>query len=167
MMYFKEFIEKQTHEYQKKLSLLYDTLKGQPKHDIFDHSDDRNNPYVFIRVKIKSETYDKLSDLNLGVKVFNIGNKLVYRLQNGSFGHPIGPSKILEDREEIEDKIEQGMTEEEAYIDLFKNIPETILKFMEDVYQNIENSLDRRNPVKMDPATDRQLLNSIVTALFA
>jgi len=165
MEYFKEYLEKKDKENKKKLEDIFDLLKRVEGIKALEYLD-YDNPYIFVRVQPEKHISAGLVDLDLGVRIFTAGNKVVYRLQQGPKGLQIGPSKAIEDPDEIDDYIEQGKSEQEAYNEIFRQIPKKIKKFLRRVYENINSRMQGRTNQDMDSEKYKQILNSILTAKF-
>lgn len=167
MLQFLEYMEKTDKETIDKIKTLYELLKKDKDMEVKDFTEDENNPFIFVKTPLNSEVYEILSELNIGIKIFNIGEKLVYRLYHGPRGVPIGPSKVLEDHEDIATAMQSGKSEQEAYEDLYKSVSEKLKKFTEKVLENLESKIGgMKPPLKMDAPRDREILNSIVSVLF-
>ncbi len=168
MKTFTEYLDRENEQKKEKLEKIAEFLKRIEKFTVLPFLEKENQSYVFVRFPVDSSLKDKLQDLQLGIRIFIIGKKLVYRLQQGSKGFPIGPSKRIEDQEEIEDLIEKGKSEEEAYNNVMKRIPNEFRKYMKQVYKNIEvrtKGLDQEDR-DTDATKYKAILNSILTAKF-
>lgn len=160
---FNEYLEKHSRETKKKLEDILDLLKRVDEIKPLGYLD-QDNPYIFIRIQQDKNINQNLSILDLGVRIYSIGNKLTYRLQRGPKGIQIGPARIIEDPEEIEDLLTQGKTEQEAYNEIFRQIPKKIKHFIKKVYENINNKFKEKISVDTDSEKYNQILNSILTA---
>jgi len=165
MEYFKEYLEKKDKENKKKLEDIFELLKRVEGIKVLEYLS-YEVPYLFVRTQVGKHISPALVDLDLGVKIFNAGNKLVYRLQQGPKGIQIGPSKTIEDPDEIEDYIEQGKSEQEAYNEIFRQVPKKVKKFLRRVYENINSQVRGKTNIDMDAEKYKQILNSILTAKF-
>lgn len=160
---FNEYLEKKNRENKNKLADILDLLKRVDGIKPLEYIE-QENPYIFVRVQPEKHINQNLAVLDLGVCIYCAGNKLAYRLQQGPKGNQIGPAKTIEDQEEIEDLIMQGKTEQEAYNEIFRQIPKKIKHFLRKVYENINDRVKGR--IDIDPESEKyqQILNSIVAA---
>jgi len=167
MKTFTEYLDRENEQKKEKLEKMAEFLKRIEKFTVLPFLGKEDQSYVFVRFPVDSSLKDKLKDLQLGIRVFIVGKKLVYRLQQGAKGFPIGPSKKIEDQEEIEDLVEKGKSEEEAYNTVMKRIPNEFRAFMKQVYKNIEKRTKGLDQGKdTDAEKYKEILNSILTAKF-
>lgn len=162
---FNEYLEKKDKEDKKKLEDIFNLLKRVDGIKTLGYLD-YDIPYIFVRVQAGKHISPTLIELDLGVRIFNAGHKVVYRLQHGPKGTQIGPSRVIEDLDEIDDYLEQGKTEQEAYNEIFRQIPKKLKKFLRRVYENINSKMTGKINQDMDAEKYRQTLNSILTTKF-
>ena len=169
MKTFIEYLDRENEQKKEKLEKMSDFLKRIDKFTVMPFLNKEEQSYIFVRFPVDSSLKDKLKDLQLGLRIYIIGKTLVYRLQQGAKGFPIGPSKKIEDQEEIEDLVEKGKSEEEAYNTVMKRIPNEFRKFMKQVYKNIEirtKGMDQKDDKDTDAEKYKAILNSILTSKF-
>lgn len=159
---FREYFER-SHKKENinKLKKIFDLLSRVKGFDTYDFTDNETAPYVFASVLSNLDVEEKLRNLNLGVRIFLAGDEVVYRLQQGSKGFIIGPSRKIEDQKEIESIILQGKTEEEAYNEIFKKIPNQIRSFMTKIMMNLHKKGINNIKHEKDNEIYRNIINSI------
>lgn len=162
MILFSEFMSLEQRKVVEKLKELKKHLERVEKFRVRDFTDNEQTPYIFVQLPIDSKLNDALRQVGLGIRVFVMGGNMVYRLQIGPKGGPIGPAKKLEDQEEIEDLVQQGKTEEQAYNEMMRRVPNEFRKYLKKVARNIEGSKSRL-PDDTDNERYMAILNQMIT----
>lgn len=161
---FKEFIEedKDIKNNNNKLEKVYRILSSTKNFRVSKSiSEDSPDSYLFIQIPINSRYKNDLKELNLGIRIYVINKRLNFRLQEGFKGNQIGPAKQIEFQDEIENLVDNGKTEEQAYNEILRNLPNKLRKFMENVHANIIKNCDgERYDSKKDMETERNIIAS-------
>lgn len=163
MQLFSEFMKERVENARSKIHHLFQYLKTRDEL-VPELRVTNDQPYIFVMLKPSQPGLRKLEGLGLGVKIFDVGSKLVYRLQHGRNGTPIGPSRVIEDHDRIRDEIEKGKNEDQAYNEMFARIPDIISEFMNKVHKNIHKRVEGE-PVDMDAEKQREIINAIVASV--
>jgi hypothetical protein len=161
---FKEFIEedKDIKSNNDKLEKVYRLLSSINNFRVSKSIDEYlPNSYLFVQIPINSKFKEDFKKINLGIRIYVINKKLSFRLQNGFKGNQIGPAKQIEFQEEIENMIDKGKTEDQAYNEILRNLPNKLKRFMQDVYSNILKKYNNKNIDQKDMEIERNIITSM------
>ncbi len=162
MQLFSEFVKERAEKARSKIHHLFQYLETREDMAVELHVVNEE-PYIFIKTNPGTVAFKKLEGLGLGVKIFDVGSKLVFRLQHKPKGQAIGPSNIIEDHDRIRKEIEGGKDEDQAYNEMFARVPDLVLDFMKKVFENIHKRVEG-SPVNQDVEKEREIINSIVAS---
>jgi hypothetical protein len=161
---FRTFSEEAEKQSKEKLKILLEILKKN-KFLVIEDFTNEERPYIYVKIDKKDDLYERFKDLDLGIRIFSIGKKLVYRIQQGTKGHPVGTSKSIEKPGEIEDHVAQGKSEIKAYKDVFSETPKILIDFMDKVLNHMETKIDGKPQTEFDIEQKRMILNSIISSI--
>lgn len=136
-MNFTSFLNNKKEQSKKQLEIIRDVLiEGEFEIDDFTNE---NEPYIFCQSKQK--------DLNFeGIRIYKIGSKIAYRIQNESETEPYGKAYSLEIENAFQDLI-SNMDEEKA-ADHVKNL---IIKELNSFFEESAKAQEKINIGKFDP----------------
>lgn len=166
MLSFKEYVNNDKNRNKEILEKIADLLRRTKGIEIYSFLERDEESYIFALVPVESKLSEKLKKIKLGIRIYNIGNDIIYRLQKGPKGFPIGVAKKLVDKEEIENLIDSGESNTGAHNTLIRKIPEKLGKFMRKVFQNIEKAVTYSPNDEQQDDIYQKILNSILTAKF-
>ena len=166
-MIFKNYTDQKDEENGAKLRLIHKILSGNKKIELVNGLEE-SVPYLFIKIpNIGGQIQQRLKDLDidLGVRIFGAGDKIVYRIQTGPKGVPVGPSKVLGNARRLEELLEAGEDPTTAYEEVYRGAVTEIAKYLVKVFKNIDRS--RPKPPQTDWSAQRAflVLHSIVASL--
>lgn len=162
---FKEYIEEDNKDNKEILTRISDLLKRTKGVEIYSFLEREQDSYIFALIDIhNNDLVQKLKDIKLGIRIYIINDDVLYRLQQGPKGFPIGPAKKLINQEEIEDIISQGKNNQSAYNELIRKIPNKLKDFLTKIFQNIKKSYRSNNSSDNKAIINRKILNNILTS---
>lgn len=125
MQTFNEFVDKQTRKAQKHLSLMkkmFETNSMKVKDNLEGYGEEE--PYIYV--------YNKDNDLSFeGVRIYEIGGKIVYRVQKEFDTHPYGRAYELDIVEMYDDLMNDKKKEEEIGKEIVKSVVNEIKGFFD------------------------------------
>ena len=121
---FGEFIDKKTRESRKRLKLVEQILtKGGMT--VKNHVEDRE-PYLFVLSPSKKVSF-------AGVRIYQIGESIAYRIQKEEKTHPYGKAYRLDIAQMYDDLTsDDDMTEKKAAYDVIEALPKELKKFFDE-----------------------------------
>lgn len=121
MTEFLEFVDRKKRETKHHLVLIHKLFnKMNMKAEAFF---DENEPYVFLNCP---------DDLSFGgIRIYEIGNKVVFRVQKENKTHPYGRAYLLDLQEMFNDFLSEHLKEEEAG----KKVVESVVKEVANFFQ--------------------------------
>lgn len=120
MKLFLEFLDRKQREGKHHLSLLAKVLKKE-NYDVKSFLDEEE-PYIFVYNKNKNTNFD-------GVRIYEIGNMVAYRIQKREQTHPYGTAYRLDMEGMFNDFMSENMTEENAGKKVMQSVIDEIEKF--------------------------------------
>ena len=121
MEQFLEFVNKQQREGKRHLVILEKALK---KGNINAKMVDADDPYLFLPSPDESLSFG-------GVRVYQIGDTIAYRVQKQEKTHPFGRSYLLDVEEMFEDFMTDEIGEETAAQRVVETIADELNKFFQ------------------------------------
>lgn len=120
---FLEFIDKKQRQAKKHLKLIEQLLSknGMEVKSHIDNDED-DQPYIFVKSTDKRLSFE-------GVRIFEIGNMVAYRVQKQEKTHPYGKSYMLDVEDMFNDYMSENMKEEEAGKKVIESVVDEIQKF--------------------------------------
>ncbi len=120
MATFREFVNRKQRESTKHLGLIKKTLEkqGMLVNDFLKEED----PYVFVKSNNQKLSFD-------GVRIYQIGGDMCYRIQKESKTHPYGKAYLLDVEGMYDDLISDRVKEEKAGKKVMKAIAEELKNF--------------------------------------
>jgi hypothetical protein len=120
MYNFLEFVDRKERESRKHLKLVSKALNesGMKVYDHIDHEDS----YIFVKAPKEGLPFE-------GIRIYEIGNSLAYRVQKEKDTEPYGKAYPLDLEEMFNDLMGENMKEEEAGKEIIKGISKEIKEF--------------------------------------
>jgi len=122
MQQFLEFIDRKQREANKHLKLLERLLKTSDL-IVKDHIDE-DDPYIFVKSPNQKLSFD-------GIRIYEIGNMIAYRIQKEEKTHPYGKSYHLDLEEMFNDYMSEDMQPHDAGKKVIESVVKEIKKFFE------------------------------------
>lgn len=120
MQQFFEFIDRKQREAKKHLKLI-ERLLRKGGMSVYSHLEDEE-PYIFVKAPNKKLSFD-------GVRIYEIGEMIAYRIQKEEQTHPYGTAYMLDVEDMFNDFMSENMKEEEAGHKVIKSVVEELQKF--------------------------------------
>ena len=124
MSSFGEFVDKKTRNAKKRLSLVEKILQRgglQTK----SHMEEGDDPFIFVNVPNKRVSF-------AGVRVYQIGETIAYRVQKEEKTHPYGKAYRLDIEEMYDDLVsDEDISEKKAAYMVIEALPKEIKMFFE------------------------------------
>lgn len=134
-MQFLEFINRKQRETQKHLKLIEKLLqKGGLKAS--GHLD-QEDPFIFVK-NTKEGSFE-------GIRIYEIGEMIAYRVQNEERTEPFGKAYILDLEDIFSDFMSENMKEEEAGHRVVKVVSEELNKFFKKSFEAEQELLDKND----------------------
>lgn len=121
MQTFLEFVDKKQREAKRHLKIMQKLLESSGLR-IKSYVDDDEEPYVYLHNPSKKVTFD-------GVRIYQIGDQLAYRVQKEEKTHPYGKAYQLDIENMFSDYIGDQIDEMEAGKLVIKSVIEELNKF--------------------------------------
>ncbi|RTK95761.1 MAG: hypothetical protein EKK64_05755 [Neisseriaceae bacterium] len=142
-MNFFEFVNRKQRESIKHLKLIKKMLE-QSNVKVNDFLDDEN-PYIFVKNPLK----DRLEFE--GIRIYQIGEMIAYRVQREKDTEPYGKSYLLDLEEMFNDFMSENVEEEKAGEMVINGVIEELKKFFEKS-ADAENKIQDRDPGVIMPS---------------
>jgi hypothetical protein len=120
MEYFLEFVDRKQRETKKELKLVEKSLTKGGLH-VYSHLENED-PYLFVKSPNKKISFE-------GVRVYQIGDSIAYRVQKLEKTEPYGKAYSLNIEDMFNDFMGENMTEEEAGEEVMKSMVTELKKF--------------------------------------
>jgi hypothetical protein len=118
---FLEFVDRKQREGKKHLKLI-ERLLRKGGMQVFAHLEDEEQPYVFVKAPNEKLSFD-------GIRVYEIGEMIAYRIQKEEKTHPFGKAYMLDIEDMFNDFMSENMEEEEAGQKVIESVVEELKKF--------------------------------------
>lgn len=122
MQQFLEFIDRKQREAHKHLRLLEQLLRHGGM-QVKDHIDEEDS-YIFVKSPNTKLSFD-------GIRIYEIGNMIGYRIQKEEKTHPYGKSYRLDLEDMYNDYMSEGMKPEHAGKKVMHSVVEELKKFFD------------------------------------
>ncbi len=119
---FLEFVDKKTRDAKKHLKIMKKMLEGSGLYVKNYTSED--DPYIYVVAPSKSLSFD-------GIRVYQIGNGIAYRVQREDKTHPYGKAYLLDLEDMFADFMSDNIKQEEAGHKVIKTIISEVKLFFE------------------------------------
>ena len=117
---FIEFVNKKQRENRRHLGLVKRLLERQNM-KVADHRED-DDPYIFVPTPQQSLSFD-------GLRIYNVGNMLAYRVQKREDTSPYGRAYPMDLEEMYNDYMGDDFKEEEAAKQIMQAVGEELARF--------------------------------------
>lgn len=121
-MHFFEFVDRKQREANKHLKIMEKVLK-KTGFDVKAHIDDEEDPYLFVKSP-KSLSFE-------GIRIYEIGDTMAYRIQKEEKTHPYGKSYNLNLEDMFGDFMSENMNEKKAGQKVIESVAKEIKSFFE------------------------------------
>lgn len=121
MILFLEFLTRKQREGKKHLKLI-ERLLRKGGMQVYPHLEDEEEPYVFVKAPSDKLSFD-------GVRIYEIGEMIAYRIQKEERTHPFGKAYMLDIEDMFNDFMSENMKEEEAGKKVIESVVEELKKF--------------------------------------
>jgi hypothetical protein len=118
---FLEFVDRKQREGKKHLKLI-ERLLRKGGMQVYAHLEDEEQPYVFVKAPNEKLSFD-------GIRVYEIGEMIAYRIQKEEKTHPFGKAYMLDIEDMFNDFMSENMEEEEAGHKVIESVVEELKKF--------------------------------------
>lgn len=118
---FLEFVDRKQREGKKHLKLI-ERLLRKGGMQVYAHLEDEEQPYVFVKAPNEKLSFD-------GIRVYEIGEMIAYRIQKEEKTHPFGKAYMLDIEDMFNDFMSENMEEEEAGQKVIESVVEELKKF--------------------------------------
>ena len=122
MQQFLEFIDRKQREANKHLRVLERMLRKSGM-QVKDHIDE-DDPYIFVKATDENLSFD-------GIRIYEIGDMIAYRVQKEEKTHPYGKSYRLDLEDMFNDFMSENMKPEHAAEKVMRSVVTEIKKFFE------------------------------------
>ena len=119
---FLEFVDRKQREAKKHLKLIEQLFRKNGM-EVYGHIEKEDDPYIFVKSP-KKLSFD-------GIRIFEIGNMVAYRVQKQEKTQPYGKSYMLGVEDMFNDFLSENMSEEEAGKKVIESVVEEIKTFFE------------------------------------
>lgn len=120
MQQFLEFIDRKQREGKKHLKLI-ERLLRKGGMSVYSHLEDEDS-YIFVKAPSNKLSFD-------GIRVYEIGEMIAYRIQKEENTHPYGKAYMLDVEDMFNDFMSENMKEEEAGHKVVESVVEELKKF--------------------------------------
>jgi len=120
MYCFLEFVNRKERESRKHLNIVLKALKESGLHT-YNHINHEDS-YIFVKASNKDLPFE-------GIRIYEIGNSLAYRVQKEKDTEPFGKAYPLDLEEMFNDLMGENMKEEQAGKEVIKGIVKEIKEF--------------------------------------
>jgi hypothetical protein len=136
---FHEFLDQKKRKARKHLKIVKGLLE-QGGFKVEDKMDEQDGAYLFVHNPRKNLSFD-------GVRVYEIGGELAYRIQKESTTHPYGKAYPLPIDDMFEDLLgEDGMKDEDIGQEIMTSIINELKSFFNKSYE-----AEKKGPPVSDP----------------
>ena len=143
-MNFFEFVDRKQRESIKHLKIIKKMLEqSNVKVDDFL---DNENPYIFVKNPLKEKLEFE------GIRIFQIGEMIAYRVQREKDTEPYGKSYLLDLEEMFNDYMSENIEEEKAGEMVINGVVKELRKFFEKSFE-AEGKLNDVDPGVILPAS--------------
>lgn len=118
---FLEFVDRKQREGKKHLKLI-ERLLRKGGMQVYAHLEDEDQPYIFVKATNEKLSFD-------GVRIYEIGEMIAYRIQKEEKTHPFGKAYMLDIEDMFNDFMSENMKEEEAGNKVIESVVEELKKF--------------------------------------
>lgn len=118
---FLEFVDRKQREAKKHLKLI-ERLLRKGGMQVYPHLEDEEQPYIFVKSPNHKLSFD-------GLRVYEIGEMIAYRIQKEEKTHPYGKSYLLDIEDMFNDFMSENMEEDEAGEKVIESVVEELKKF--------------------------------------
>lgn len=136
MKQFLEFVDRKQREARKHLKLIEQLLKKKGM-EVYAHIEKEEDPFIFVKSSDKKLSFD-------GIRIFEIGDMIAYRIQKQENTEPFGKSYMLGIEDMFNDFMSENMSEEEAGNKVIEAVADEVKKFF-DKSAKAENELKNKN----------------------
>jgi hypothetical protein len=127
MKTFSQFVDKKTRKAKKHLQMIEKILTKQGM-TIKNHLDEGDEPFLFLVSPLNKVSFG-------GVRIYQTGESVVYRVQKEEKTHPYGRAYRLDIQEMYEDLISDQINEEQAAKEVMQAIIKELQQFFEKSYE--------------------------------
>jgi hypothetical protein len=120
MYCFLEFVDRKERESRRHLKITLKALKESGLHT-YDHIDHEDS-YIFVKSSNKDLPFE-------GIRIYEIGNSLAYRVQKEKDTEPFGKAYELNLEEMFNDLMGENMKKEQAGKEVIKGVNKEIKEF--------------------------------------
>jgi hypothetical protein len=120
MYCFLEFVDRKERESRRHLKITLKALKESGLHT-YDHIDHEDS-YIFVKSSNKNLPFE-------GIRIYEIGNSLAYRVQKEKDTEPFGKAYELNLEEMFNDLMGENMKKEQAGKEVIKGVNKEIKEF--------------------------------------
>lgn len=120
MQQFLEFVDRKQREAKKHLKLI-ERLLRKGGMEVYPHLEEED-AYIFVKSPNQKMSFD-------GIRVYEIGEMIAYRIQKEEKTHPFGKSYQLDIEDMFNDFMSENMEEEEAGKRVIESVVEELKKF--------------------------------------
>lgn len=147
-MYFLEFVDRKERESRRHLRIVFNALK-QSGLKVYDHIDHEDS-YIFVKSTKDSLPFE-------GIRLYEVGRSLSYRVQKEKDTEPYGRAYPLDLEEMFNDLMGEKMDEEKAGKEIIKAIAKEIKEFFQKsakAQEKIEDKVEEKPMVVKTGGTD-------------
>ena len=120
MQQFLEFIDRKQREGKKHLKLI-ERLLRKGGFNVYSHLEDEDS-YIFVKAPNNKLSFD-------GIRVYEIGEMIAYRIQKEENTHPYGKAYMLDVEDMFNDFMSENMHEEQAGKKVIESVVDELKKF--------------------------------------
>lgn len=135
MKSFNEFVDKKQREAVRQLEIIKNLLAKEGM-KVEDYADTKE-PYVFVHKTNEELSFD-------GLRIYNIGGVIAYRVQKEKNTHPYGKAYSLDIEEMYNDLLTDKKDAKAAVQEIIKVVPKELKKFFEESAE-AEESLNNQS----------------------
>ena len=136
---FHEFLDKKKRDARKHLKLMKELFQ-QGGFKVADHLNEKDGAYLYLYNPKRNLSFD-------GVRVYEIGGDIAYRIQKEEATHPYGRAYCLPVPQMFEDLLgEEDMKDEQIGAEICKSVISEIKSFFDKSYE-----AEKRGPPVSDP----------------
>ncbi len=138
-MKFLEFVDQKERKAKKHLELVKEMLE-QSGFRITDKLGNHNDPYIYVFSPDANLSFD-------GVRIYEIGGGLAYRVQKEATTHPYGKAYPIPIEQMFEDLMGDDMKDEEVGKEIIKSVVSEMKDFFRKSVDAEENPDTRKDPL--------------------
>lgn len=149
MVQFLEFVDRKQREGKKHLKLI-ERLLRKGGMQVYPHLENEEEPYIFVKSSNNKLSFD-------GIRIYEIGQMIAYRIQKEEKTHPYGKSYMLDVEDMFNDFMSENMKEEEAGHKVIESVVEELKKFFSkslNAEQEMQNGQDGNGIIIKTGGTD-------------